>query len=356
MCSGCGAAGIFAAGAEAAEALLQNVYRIDVAKALDPLVDSDFMVICVRLAKALDKAVRGDEAVALRAAIEALDVDWVTMSEAGRDRVIQSARQQISVLPPVVAPKVEDVLRVRADSLISATKQGAIEKYGFSIAGDFDRYDRRTSDFLVRSHGLYIKDEYGRRADALDAYARKVVTDGLEAGLGSEDISAKLAKDVRLAYLGRVESYWEVIATAFANHARTATQINSFQEAGVITYKFVAVLDQVTTDICRYMDGRTFSTAEAAARQRQIETVEDPEEIKSLRPWVNRGVDGSGNDVLYYKKGEERITVARIEHSAVGLANAIGSFSHGLSDAQLEAAGLSIPPLHGRCRSTIIVD
>jgi hypothetical protein len=45
-----------------------------------------------------------------------------------------------------------------------------------------------------------------------------------------------------------------------------------------------------------------------------------------------------------------------VDEPAVGLRDEVGRYSRALSPAQLEAAGVTVPPLHGRCRSTIVAE
>jgi len=68
------------------------------------------------------------------------------------------------------------------------------------------------------------------------------------------------------------------------------------------------------------------------------------------------GADDEGNQVLFYERGDRRRVVAQVDEPAVGERDEVGTYSRDLSDEQLEAAGVTVPPLHGRCRSTIVTD
>jgi hypothetical protein len=68
------------------------------------------------------------------------------------------------------------------------------------------------------------------------------------------------------------------------------------------------------------------------------------------------GADSDGNQVLFYERGGRRRFVAQVDESAAGRADQVGRYSRALSNEGLEAAGVTVPPLHGRCRSTIVVE
>ena len=75
-----------------------------------------------------------------------------------------------------------------------------------------------------------------------------------------------------------------------------------------------------------------------------------------MQPWVQVGADHEGHQVLFYKRDGRRRVVAQVDEASVGQSDKVGRYSRALSPDQLEAAGVSMPPLHGRCRSTVLVD
>ena len=75
-----------------------------------------------------------------------------------------------------------------------------------------------------------------------------------------------------------------------------------------------------------------------------------------MQPFVQVGADREGNQVLFYERGDRRRAVAQVDEPAVGERDAVGRYSRALSPVQLEAAGVTVPPLHGRCRSTIVAE
>jgi SPP1 gp7 family putative phage head morphogenesis protein len=339
----------------AAEELLRDVYRLDVAKALNPLDARDFLVLVQRLGRALRGVSRDAEADALRRAIGTLNVDWPNLGAAARDQVIRAARQAMNGAAAQVLPRVDHLLEVEGERVVAGTRRAAARRFGLHIAADTTRTDERIAHFVRRSEGHFIRDQYGQRADELGQRARDIVAAGLERGLGRDDIVSDLSAALTVV-TGRSKAYWEVVATNFANRGRTYTQLAAFQEADIQRFRFDAVLDQVTSLACRFMHGRVFSVARAMRRFDDVEQADDPEAIVDLQPWVQVGADDDGNQVLFYKRAGRRRVVAQVDESAVGASDKVGRFSRAMSTYQLETAGVCVPPVHGRCRSSIVIE
>jgi hypothetical protein len=347
--------GLYSAGIDAADELLRDVYRLDVAKALDPLDARDFLVIVGRLTRALTGVSRDAEAAGLRQALATLDVDWPRLSAAARDQVIRAARQALGGLTDKVLPRVDQIFELEAKNVVTGARRATVQRFGLHIAASTTRTDERIAAFVRRSEGNFVRDQYGRRRDELGHRARDIVAAGLEQGLGRDDIAADLSAGLA-PIVSRGKPYWEVVAMSFANRGRTYTQLAAFEDADVERYRFEAVLDEVTSHVCRFFHGRRFGVARAMRHFNEVEQANDPEAIAELQPWMRVGTDGNGNQVLFYERGGRRRLVAQIEEPAVDQRDQVGRYSRALPNDQLEAAGLTSPPLHGRCRSTLVLE
>lgn len=182
-------------GADAAEALLRDVYLVDVTKALDPLDKADFLSIVQRLARALRGVSRPAEEAALRRALERLDVDWLHLSQAARDQVIRAARQSLRSVEGQVLPRVAELFVAEADRVVERTRRSTVRRFGLSIGADMTKTDERISRFARESQGNFVRDEYGRRREEFSRRARDIVAAGAERGLGRDDIVAELLLD-----------------------------------------------------------------------------------------------------------------------------------------------------------------
>ncbi len=340
---------LLAAGADAADDLLHDVFGIE--KALDPLDPTDFLALSRRLARALAGATHEEEAHALRRALRALDVDWANLSALQRDQVIAAARGAFENVPARVLPQLDDVFGGEVDKLVQAARVQTKRRFGLEGGSRLGEFDRRASDFLRRSQGHFIRDEYGRRAEALSARARDVVAEGLEAGLGRSDIARDLATKLGESAIARSRDYWNMVAGVFVGRARSYAQVSAYRDAGVERYVIQAVMDEVTSNGCRFLDGKVLTVGGAIEQFDRVERLADPEGIKDEQPFVREG-ESSGTRFLFVERGGRRTRLAHVVESGVGASDARGSYSHVHED--LAAAGIGPSPYHGHCRTTTV--
>lgn len=322
------------------ERLAQHL-GVEIEKALDPLKPKDFLAIVSRLSSALRSATKGTETEALKSALDTLDVDWPSLSEGQKFRVYIAAKEELKKFKAATALAETVVSR---STIVEASRASAVRTYGLKIPAAFADNGKALSKLMVTSQMVYIKDEYGRRVDAFDQLARKVVASGLENGLGREDIGADLKSEMNKLQVNRSKNYWDLIASDFANKSRTISQIYSMDEAGITEYVFSAVGDEVMCSACGFMDGKSWSVPLIKTQLDYALQLHDPEDIQDVRPFLKAG-QINGREVAYYEKYGERFVAA--ERSGSG-------FKQLISDSSLFDAGVTICPLHSRCRCTIV--
>ena len=338
----------------AANVILRDGYGIDVRKALNPLNQRDYLVIERRLARALNTAGIEEER-SLRKAVEQLDIDWGNLSEAGRERVFDAAARTVGGSAAKVLPRTRGVLTVEGERIVGETRKATKRRFRLDIETSTTDFDKRIGSHIVSSQGNFTTNELGLRADLFTTEARGIVAIGLERGEGRTDIAERMQKEALRNGIARKRSYWEVAAGSFANRGRTFAQFSSYNDAGIERYLFDSVLDEATTDICRFLHGQTFSVASSIAKFNEVDNLDQPEDIKNVTPWV-RTREVNGQLELQYKSGGQTFSVGRVLESAVGTADQTGRFGNALSSAQLAQRGISYPPLHGFCRSTVVPD
>ena len=149
------------------------------------------------------------------------------------------------------------------------------------------------------------------------------------------DISPDSARVVYAApqdTTGKVELYNRV-ASASVNRAHNWGGMLSIEEAGIDEYVFHAVMDERTSRICRELDGRVFSVPRVMKVVRQA-LERPPSAIESIAPWPT--FDTERKD-LFIQAGERR------------------TYLKGKSSDWLADHGVALPPLHGNCRSVVIL-
>jgi len=346
-----GLASVYGRGVDAAEEVLRKVYGVEIRKALNPLDDAEFVAVVRRVSNALQDAARPEERAAAARAADRLTRDWEKMTADQQAEAIRAAGDEIRGAPPKFMPAVDVVIKAGVEEMVPETRKQMVAVHKLRIKATTTARDDRTIKTVREVESFFVRDQYGRLADDLSQRARDVVARGLLDGVGSKEISSQLQGV--MAKAERPPSYWDVVAMTFSNRARVFTQVHSLDDAGFKEFVFDAVLDQATTNICRYLHGKRFSVNGATKRIAKVRA-DDPEGIVTTLPWVSEGRTSDGKRAMFYEDAEgKKHLVATIEQSAVGQIDAVGTFGKGMQEGRLERAGLTTPPLHGRCRSTI---
>lgn len=333
---------------------LAEFFRVDLRKALDPNKPADFLKIQAALGKATQGLVGAAEAKALKEALGLLDVDWKSMDAKTKAKVVGAAKLAVNPVK-VVMPKLQAHFEANAEKLGKQTKEAnTTKKFGGTLSPNLNLVDKKILKAAAKSQAHFVTDEYGNRSEYFSKRARNIVERGLKAGKGSKEIGRELKEQLTKSTFDRSQAYWNMIAGVFANRARTYVNLASFAEVGFTEFEFDSVLDERTSNVCRFMHGRRFRVQDALASYAAVSASSNPEDVKTVQPWLAQGVDDQGNSMLYHKDGAgNRVQVAGIASSAVGTKDNTGSFTGAMGNSQLAAAGIMTPPLHGNCRSTI---
>ena len=306
------------------------------------------------LAAELSQQTKGSDRDAMRAAVEILDIDWRSSTASQRRRLISEAMSAAGRATALIPAKIQSTLGPAADELVSATRSHGRRVHGLAIAADFNAIDRRITAHVIRSQLNFVTDELGRRLDDFGVEARRIVEEGLEMGLGRDDISQSLHKAAQGTFIARSSLYWEVVAGAFIGNGRSFAQLSSYAEAGIRRYLIEAVLDEQTTEICRYLHGKVFEVGAALRRFEALEGLKKPEELKAAQPWVREALDpNTGNPILFIKRGGKRIPLVEVTRSGFGSADDQGEHRQAVSNQALMDLGVGFPPYHGLCRTNV---
>lgn len=340
----------------AADVILEDVLGLEVkAKAtLDLSNPKGFDRAVGLLASRLRRAASSHERDAVAASIKVLKVDWgATTAKERRDLVSEAmakAGRHLGLIPKKIEAEIgetmPDVFRAgRAD----AKKTTGSPKINVSTTA----VDRKAIKAIERDSGLFVTDAMGRRVDAFGEEARAIVARGVEEGLGR----AAIARDLEAAAAGKLAprggAYWEVVAGAYVGRGRSWSQLLGYQEAGVRRYRIEAVLDRATTQVCRFLHGKSFEVSDGLSILNAGAELDRPEDVKKQNPWVRLGQPPEGKPILFVDGKGGRVKVATIEEAATG-ADKVGRFSGGLSERGLVSNGIGFPPYHGLCRTTTI--
>jgi hypothetical protein len=337
----------------AADELLGRYLQITLAKAMNLGTPYGFDQAVARLAGELRRHTAAADGTAVRAAIAVLDVDWHQTTAEQRRGLIAQALAAAGRRTAAVPTQLEAVFGPAADAVVRAGRAGARRDQRLAIRAELNAFDARVVQHLRTSQTNFVRDEYGRRHDAFSARARQTVADGLAAGLGRDDLARDLEAAATGILEGRASAYWDVVAGAFVGRGRSYAQLSAYAEAGLVRYRIVAVLDEVTTPTCRFLDGKTFAVSEGLDLFDRVEAA--PDQLAELNPWIREQRDpDTGRRSLYVTRGDTRVPVADIERSGVGTRDVRGEFARGLGERELGDLGIGFPPYHCLCRTTTV--
>lgn len=339
----------FARAEAATDALLARALGIEKA-APRILTRPGFDGVVRRLIGELTHVTGTADAAAIRTAAKKLDRRWDKMPAAERERVIQAAAEGLRDVPKVVVPKVAEVLRGELPGIVQAAKAATGTAVDAVVARSLNAQDQKIVDFAANSQGSYITDQYGVRATAYEQQARTIVADGLEEGLGREEISERLTSQLSGAMLGRASSYWDQVASIHVARARSYGQMAAYTEAGIEKYTISAARDEVTCVICRLMNGKTFTVGSSMQSFLDVESSGDPKAVEDEQPFIKVGRTDEGARFLYAESYGTTHMLAHVISDATGERNDDGRYGKVAPPATFETAGCQTPPFHGRCR------
>jgi hypothetical protein len=184
----------------------------------------------------------------------------------------------------------------------------------------FSFADTAAHKWLNEHHIYWIGSYYDRFVSGAIA---KEAAIGMEAGLGRVALGRQLS-DFFGRYPGvpmRPDHYWRLIAANAMNRSRQFGLVSGYEEVGVRTLEILAVMDARTSAVCREMNGRKFSLGRAITQRNQMMMAEEPEDVKTISPWLNK------------------IQVAELK---------------GMSTSAINDKGLILPPFHALCRTTTV--
>ena len=344
--------------ARAADALLRDVHRIEIEKALNPLDPKDFISIVASVSRDLAKVAGPIEKRHLDRALKALDVDWVNASTAQIDNAVKAANLAVRNTSTLAAPAITRTLKPKMMRTSRATRRNAVRKYKFKIT---PRFDKQSQDVVngISNIQSWVTDEYGKRAAMISLNAEQLIQDGLAKGLRSEEITKDIATMGQRIGITQSPTYWRIVSDNLLNRARSFAHLGSIQDAGVERFIFEAVMDERTTVECRMLHGKVFTVSAGMGRLSQFNKQgrANPMLAETVTPFVKRRRLANGEIELYVDPpGSQRTVIGVNVDSAVGRADAVGTYRNVASPAALEAAGVTVPPIHHGCRSTIVAD
>jgi hypothetical protein len=326
---------------------------------LDPGNPQDRNMIVQETADAMVSMARPWEIRATTAARKFLDANWPELSARQRKELIEAAANRMMIVPVKATKGVNGVVSVTGDKVLKGARAGAIQQHKLNIGVNLSAQDYKTVEFMRGTTYKWLTNEYGRRRQDYEGYASATVEQGLKQGLGRLEISKQLTDQYGASIGGRTQSYFTVYAGALVDRSRSRAEMNAYREAYITRWIASAVMDEATTDFCRWVDGKVFEVEESI---NVMDRGEDPnlsvEDLKLANPWARQfGPGGSMVGVRTpYGPGDARMTALfEIDKSGMGTQGK-GQYTDKGGANNLTALGVGPPPYHGNCRTTTYAD
>ncbi len=332
--------------------------RVDLSKALDPLKDTDYVLMVMTLANAIHRGTAPISKAIVAAAVADLDVDWDTLTPTAALAATRAVNEAMRGIPGKVLPVVEAKMAIHVPGMLRRSRRRFATKFRRKISLAFDKTDKKTVE-AINDIGLFARDEFGRRMDFLQTEMESIVRGGLSIGLRNEDISKQLRDKAQDVGVKQSKHYWRTVANNAMNRARTFGLLTGMDRAGIENYLWSSVMDENTTSVCRLLDGKRFSVQSGLDQYTQLRSsiTSDPEAMTTIMPFVRSRTDSQGRQELFVTHEDGTTTrIATVTVDTRGQKDKRGSFSNVATLPTMNSLGLTMPPIHHLCRSTILPD
>lgn len=223
---------------------------------------------------------------------------------------------QIASINKVLGQPVDEKLQENIQIYVETLHDGG-KATGFgTVEISLNPWDTQAQEWHKENAVYWIGKNYTKDlSDRLKAALLPAFTEGAD----QVQLSKLLAAEME-GYLKRSLNYYEGLSNHIVTRSFNFGLLSGWTDAEIDRYIISAVIDDRTTDICRFMDGKVFSVARGMEFATDMINTTDPEAVKELAPWLEPSdlPDGIGDD----------------------------------GDALPE--GMAMPPYHWLCRTTAI--
>ncbi len=276
---------------------------------------------------------------------EILNESWVeTSQEAIEESIEKMAKKKtfksgLAALLLTLGKKLDSFLTAKQLKEIEIVVNGIytslkeVHSRNFEISTNIIKLDKQVINMASLEGPYWIGNLYNSHLSArIGDIGRLIAESGISVEQGSTLMKDVLNKEFSLfgggsdfptkipsQFAGSIDNYTKILSTNVAVRSRNFAFITTANQAKIETLEFSAVMDDRTSQICQFMNGKRFSTSQGVSLVSKVATAISPEKVKELTPWVSR------------KEAEAIAGDGELEEQSENLAN----------------GGIMIPPLHG---------
>lgn len=314
--------------------------------------DARVLDMVVEISEQLDPI----ERAAAKDMVEALQKNWTRLTPKQREAAIEAAAKRYLKKWEEASPDLEPTFSAHGAELAEATRAAAVRTYALGIEASLSIVELQSAQLLAKQQSFYVTNAAGQRSVELSKIARDIASQGMIDGLDDYEIGEQMLAAIPEKALQRSHAYYRMVSSTYVGRQRTSSLMSSFSESGARGFEVVGVLDTLTCEPCRFMDGRVFGVQRALQNIRAAEEDEDPEAVKDRLPWLNVAKDPDdpdGGKAIFIKVGGEKRRIASIVSPSSGKNDARGQYKASMTNAQMASLGVGAPPFHGTCRCSL---
>lgn len=280
----------------------------------------------------------------------AIDIDWVNASSERRSQSIARISSNVgSGLTGDEITRQRRAINGISRRVITSTERAAKRQPG--IAGTQAVVTELPAVRLARQmsqhHEFFVKDRYGNVSQSMTEQAKRIVADGLAQGRRSREIARELEINLRQSL--RMRNYWNIVSSNHVSRARNYSHGAMMQAAGILRYKYEAVLDEATTETCLMLHGREMMVGDCMALQEKLLASNKPSSLERYQSFATK----DGDAIMVDMPDGSRRTIGEIVTPGAGTGSP-GRYRNVSSSSDLVSAAVGFPPLHHACRTTMV--
>lgn len=329
-----------------------------VAKAVDPENARDLAILIEKEGRRLFGQSKELLDPFYRSVFGKLNEHWVGLPGSHREALLGQVLRNMETgfpadeLRSVMNPGIEK----KATSFMKASSKSYATKNKLPKPLRWGTQDTEAAKLMAETSTNYVSNLSGNISSRTSGMARSIVSAGFKNGLSNEEIADQLQSELS-GMVGRTSTnYWRTVSSTYMTRARSWSQLRTLETAGVREYEVVAVLDEVTTPVCRFLHGKRFKVQEGLGLFKKMDALRTPGDIKYVQPWLRTSQDKeTGLHTLSVRKKSGKVAmIARETSSGYGQVGETGAWDLLDSGTTADMANLNIgpPPYHGGCRST----
>jgi SPP1 gp7 family putative phage head morphogenesis protein len=215
------------------------------------------------------------------------------------------------------AKKSGAVKRISLKDILKLTETIAVAVPGVKGAKvDLSMVDQSTLEWLAKDANYWYTTGDDVLYTGYGDKISKIISASTEIGYGRMEV-AELLKKAFPEVLDSGYRYFDVVSSAGMVRSSSCGAVRQFEEAGIHEYEWFAMGDDRMCPTCGALNGKIFQVQNAASKVNSMMMATSPDAVKEIMPWKS--------------------------FSAID----------GLDSEELEAIGVSMPPVHGRCRCVL---